>query len=68
VITFIETSSEPVSLMTSDTCVSTAASSSASTIAVLALPPAERISSATLSSFSCVRPQRNTVAPSRAKA
>ena len=46
---------------------STAASSRASTAAVSADPPAERISSATWSRRSRVRPARWTVAPSRAK-
>jgi len=63
-----EMSMPPARAATSSACASTARSSSASTIAVSAAPPAARICSATASSVDGVRPARWTVAPSRPKA
>jgi len=62
-----EMSMRPASRATVSTYVLTACSSSASTLAVSATPPAERISPATSSSLARVRPARKTLAPSRAK-
>jgi hypothetical protein len=68
VIRLKEMSIPPASAATASACLSTACSSRASISAIWAAPPVARIASATFSSVARVRPARNTLDPSRAKA